>query len=206
MPKGKFIVFEGIDGSGKSTQIQLLNEKLTKRSTYAYLTCEPSNRPIGQLIRKILHKEIQTTNDVLAGLYFSDRLDHLKNAEDGILQKLEEGIMVISDRYYMSSLAYNSLNSSIFWVFELNKICMETLRPDLTIYLDLSVEESLSRIKVGRESEELFDKNDVLKRVKSNYEEAIKLLSPQEKIITINADQDPEWIGAEIWEEVEKIA
>ena len=205
MPKGKFVVFEGIDGSGKSTQIQLLIDRLADMGVTPYSTCEPSERPIGKLIRKILYKEIETSNDVLAGLYFADRLDHLKNKEDGIIQKIEQGMMVISDRYYMSSLAYNSLTSSMEWVYELNRRCMETLRPDLTIYLDLSVETALTRIKAGRDIEELFDKKDLLFKITSNYRNAIDMLSSSEKIAIVNANQDPEWVHAEIWNLVDNL-
>jgi len=205
MQRGKFIVIEGIDGSGKSTQIEMLQEKLSLQNKLTYATCEPSDRPIGKLIRRILRKEITTTNDVLAGLYFSDRLDHLENTEDGILMKLRKGITVICDRYYMSSLAYNSLKSPMSWVYDLNSKCMEIQRPDLTLYLDLSVQESLRRINNGRSSTELFEKEDILTKIKNNYNKAIDLLHSDEKIVVINSDQDPELVHLEILDQVDKI-
>lgn len=203
MEKGKFIVLEGIDGSGKSTQIEILAEELKKRGEKVYITREPSDRPIGKLIRKILRKEIKTSNDTLAGLYAADRIDHLDNKEDGMLMKLEKGITVLCDRYYLSSLAYNSLNSPMSWVLSLNQKCIDTLRPDLIIYLDIPVKESLRRIAKGRESTDLFEKEDILNQVKSNYSKAMDLL-PEENIKIVNADQDPELIKAEIWTAVQK--
>jgi dTMP kinase len=205
MQKGKFIVFEGIDGSGKSTQIQLLKDRLTKQNMKVYCTMEPSERPIGKLIRKILQKKIITTRDALAGLYMSDRLDHLNNDEDGIMKKLNAGITVICDRYYMSSLAYNSIGTSIDWVYMLNEKCMNILRPDITIYLELSVKESLDRIANGRDQSELFEKKEILELVKDNYKEAMKRLAPFEKISILKAAGDPEWIHANILKEVENI-
>ena len=205
MNKGKFIVFEGIDGSGKTTQIQLLKDALQLKGILIYNTCEPSERPIGKLIRKVLKKEIKTTNDVLAALYLSDRLDHLQNDEDGIVIKLNAGITVISDRYYMSSMAYNSLKSPMSWVYDLNKKAMDIYRPDITIYLKLEVSKSLHRINSGRETTELFEKEDVLTQVSNNYDQAIELLHPHEKIVIINADQDPELIHAEIIEAISSI-
>ncbi|MEE9373162.1 MAG: dTMP kinase [Saprospiraceae bacterium] len=203
--EGKFIVIEGTDGSGKSTQITLLREKIEKENLSIHTTQEPTERPIGKLIRQVLAHKFSTTNDVLAGLYFSDRLDHLTNDEDGILQHLANGTSVIADRYYLSSLAYNSLNSTIEWVYHLNEKCMNLRRPDLTIFLDLEVGESLRRIQQGRETIDLFEKEDVLTQIKKNYLLAIDMLSPNERIIKIDASKDPELIHAEIWELVDNI-
>lgn len=198
MKSAKFIVFEGIDGSGKSTQIELLSHHLKDNEVDIYCTMEPSERPIGRLIRKILKKEITTTHDVIAGLYMADRLDHLNNHEDGIIKKMGEGTSVISDRYYLSSLAYNSLTTSLKWVYELNARAMDLLQADVTFYLDLDVNESLHRINTGRSSSELFEKKEILEQVKSNYEQAIQMRSPHEKIIRIDANRDPELVHADI--------
>ena len=87
MGKGIFIAFEGIDGSGKSTQIQLLNEKIKEKGIRCYQTCEPSSGPIGSLTRQILTGRIKTDNRVVAAMFAADRLDHLLNDVDGIAKK-----------------------------------------------------------------------------------------------------------------------
>ena len=157
------------------------------------------------MIRKILRKEIIVSSEALAGLYMADRLDHLSNVDDGIIQKLEEGFTVICDRYYMSSLAYNSLTTSISWVIDLNKKAMETLRPHMTIFLDIPVDESINRITKGRETPELFEQKEILEKVRANYLEAIVQLSPYEHIVTIDANQEPDKVHQDIRNEVEKV-
>ena len=103
MSKGIFIAFEGIDGSGKSTQIQMLTNRIQEEGIRCYQTCEPSGGPIGSLTRQILTGRIKTDNRVIAAMFAADRLDHLLNEVDGIVAKIEDGITVITDRYYFSS-------------------------------------------------------------------------------------------------------
>ena len=105
MGKGKFIALEGIDGSGKSTQIQYLAERLKEREIRCYTTFEPTYSPIGAVIHQILSGRVKTDNRALAALFVADRMDHLLNEVNGIAPMLEEGITVISDRYYFSSYA-----------------------------------------------------------------------------------------------------
>ena len=94
--KGKFIVFEGIDGSGKSTQINFLVNKLKEAGISYYTTAEPSDGPIGVMIRQILTGERKMDNKVIAALFAADRLDHILNEENGILNKIENGILYYS--------------------------------------------------------------------------------------------------------------
>ena len=98
--KGKFIAFEGIDGSGKSTQIQLLNDKLKAEGIYCYTTMEPTDSPIGSLIRQILTGRIKTDNKAIAALFAADRLDHILNDDNGILTKILNGTTVITSRLH----------------------------------------------------------------------------------------------------------
>ena len=106
MRKNLFLAFEGIDGSGKSTQSKLLAEKLKEKGLNVYHTTEPTDSPIGAMIRKIFRHEMEADHRTIAGLYVADRLDHLTNSKNGLIKKLEEGYIVISDRYYFSSYAY----------------------------------------------------------------------------------------------------
>jgi len=79
---GKFIVFEGIDGSGKTTQIELLKSKLQSIGQNVHMTTEPTDRSVGRLIRQILRKEINTSEETLAALFVADRLDHIQNEDE----------------------------------------------------------------------------------------------------------------------------
>ena len=108
--RGRFIVFEGIDGSGKTTQIQLLKNRLQQEGIECYSTREPTDSPIGSLIHQIMTGRVRSDNKVIAALFVADRLDHLLNPTDGILEKIGSGISVISDRYYFSSYAYHSID------------------------------------------------------------------------------------------------
>ncbi len=106
---GVLIAFEGIDGSGKSTQIRLLAERLREKRISFYTTMEPSDAPIGSMIRQILTGRMQADPKVIAALFTADRLDHLLNDVNGVVRKIENGTVVLMDRYYFSSYAYQSV-------------------------------------------------------------------------------------------------
>ena len=118
--KGNFIAFEGIDGSGKSTQIGLLAERLKKEGVCCYTTMEPTNAPVGSLVRQVMTGRIRMDNKAIAALFAADRLDHLLNEVDGIASKIEEGTTVLTDRYYFSSYAYHSVDVPMEWVIRAN--------------------------------------------------------------------------------------
>ncbi|MBP9197347.1 MAG: dTMP kinase, partial [Saprospiraceae bacterium] len=101
--KNLFIAFEGIDGSGKSTQVKLLAEYLAQSGHKVYTTFEPTDSRIGVMIRDIFNHRMEGDQRVIAALFAADRLNHLLNSQDGILKKLKEGYTVITDRYYFSS-------------------------------------------------------------------------------------------------------
>lgn len=203
--KGKFFVIEGLDGSGKSSQLALLEKQLIAQGEECYVTCEPSDRPIGRLIRDVLEKRLVVTPDTLAALFLADRLDHIQNDEDGILKHLNAGVHVISDRYYWSSYAYHSLDVDIKWVIELNRAASKILRPDITVFLDLTADISFDRITANRESQDLFEKKELLQRVRDNYHHAFKLLRKEEKFAILDADKTIIELAEEIWYTIEPI-
>ena len=203
--KGEFIVIEGLDGSGKSSQLALLEKQLVAQGEPVYITCEPSERPIGKLIRDVLEKRLVVTPDTLAAMFLADRLDHIQNDENGILKHLKEGVHVISDRYYWSSYAYHSLDVDIKWVIELNRAASKILRPDITIFLDLPADISYERITANRESKDLFEKKELLQRVRDNYHHAFKLLRKEEKYAILDADKTINKLAEEIWYTIEPI-
>lgn len=192
MSRGKFIVFEGIDGSGKSTQLDLLKSYLVSKGLKVYVTTEPSSREIGKLIRRILTKEITVSEETLAALFVADRLDHIQNEDDGMLHYLDQGYCVLSDRYYWSSFAYHGLHMPIQQVVEMNDICHKLLKPDLTVYLDLSAEESMNRILMRNEQLEKFEKLEFLQKIRQNYFIAFEKYSKDLAIKVVDANQSVE--------------
>lgn len=204
MSKGKFIVFEGIDGSGKTTQLKLLSKRLEGEGIPCCNTFEPTDSPFGSLIHQCMTGRIQTDEKTIACLFAADRLDHLNNKTNGILEKINNGITVISDRYYFSSYAYHAVHMPMGWVIETNKPSAEALRPDLNIFLDIDPKESLKRI-TSRSSIERYEKIDILTKVRQKYFEAFDLLKNQERVEIIQAGDSPQTIGEQIFDIVIKL-
>lgn len=190
--KGKFIVFEGIDGSGKSTQLHFVHNYLKTRGYKVYVTTEPTDRPIGKLIRKVLKNELTVSEETLAALFVADRLDHIQNEVDGLAAKLDEGIYVLSDRYYWSSYAYHGLHLTLDKVVAMNDICHQLLSPDITIYLDLTAEQSMQRILVRNEQKEKFEKLELLQKIRQNYLLAFRNHHQELSVEVIDASQSVE--------------
>ncbi len=196
--RGRFIVFEGIDGSGKSTQARLLAEYLQFTNKQVYLTREPTTRPIGVLIRQALSGDFEVAESTMAAMFLADRLDHIQNDVDGILKALGQGIDVITDRYFWSSFAYHSLTLDMEWVVSIHKKVMELCPPDITIYLDLEVANSLQRIDNRNEATEIFENEETLTKVSNNYKEAFSKYGKGMNIKFINANQKIDTIQQEI--------
>ncbi len=198
MNKNLFIAFEGIDGSGKSTQVKLLAERLTKEGHKVYSTFEPTDSDIGKLIRNIFSHKTQANHQTIAALFLADRFHHLLNKTDGLLKKLEDGYTVITDRYYFSSYAYHSVHMPMDWVIDINAPCTKLLRPDLNIYIDISPEESMNRITKAREKAELYETLENLTNVRNKYMEAFELKKTDEKVFITNGDRKPDLIAKDI--------
>ena len=155
-----YIVFEGIDGAGKSTQIQLLKEWLEDNGLEVETMVEPTDSEVGKLIRKILQRPDATTDRVqktLGLLFAADRMLIMDNLAD-------ENKVGISDRSFISSLAYQEPAD---WISVLNKYAK---KPDLLLLLDLDVKTSVSRTS----GEDTFENEEFLTNVKSNYLELVK--------------------------------
>jgi len=203
--KGRFIVFEGIDGSGKSTQLELLGKRFEENNISFYETREPSNSPMGRLIREFLRGEKKTDNKAIAALFVSDRLDHLLNEENGLETKIESGENVICDRYYFSSYAYHSVDMDMDWVISANSVCADILKPDVTIFIDITPETAMERISKGRESTELFETKERLTLVREKYMEAFDKLKDKENILIIDGNKSPEEISDEVWSKIKHL-
>lgn len=200
--RGKFIAFEGIDGSGKSTQITLLEKKLKEQGIPVYLTREPTDGPYGAMLHTIMTGRLDACEETIAALYVADRMDHIKNTRNGLLKKIEAGITVITDRYYFSSYAYQGAHMSMDWTIMANSVCADALRPDLNLFLDLEPEVSYQRICQNRTDFEIYEKLDNLKRTREKYMEAFSKLKDQEKVAVILANETVEEIQEQIWKQV----
>ena len=202
--KGKLIALEGIDGSGKSTQARLLAERMRREGIACYATMEPTDSPIGSLIRQIMTGRVRTDNRVIAPLFAADRLDHLLNEVNGILHKVEEGIAVITDRYYFSSYAYQGVDLPMEWVIQANKLSSDILRPDVTVFLDISPKLALERISRNRFRQELFEEGARLIQVREKYMEAFGALEGVERVAVLDGNGSPQEIAEALWDEVRK--
>ena len=202
MKKGRFIVFEGIDGAGKTTQIELLTKRLSQNGEVVNVSAEPTDNESGKALRRALSGKEPRTECEMAVMFVFDRIGH--NAQ--IEKLLSEGITVISDRYYYSSLAYQGKATDYAWVRSMNIDCPEIRRPDVCIYLDLTPEESLARISKGRESMEIYENLEKLTEVRNSFFSVIDdLRADGENIFTVNANRSIEDISDEIFDIVAKI-
>ena len=185
-----FIAFEGLDGSGSSTQAKLLKEYLEKEGKKVILTKEPTDsEPLGVLIRDALQHKYSFSPTALQLLFCADRAEHFKSIIQPALEKNE---IVITDRYLFSTLAYGSLNCDFDWLTALNR---PFPNPDVTFLLKLEPEICLQRIASRGSKTELFEKKETLKKVWEGYE---KVASQYLNIVIIDASQAIEDIAKEI--------
>lgn len=203
--KGIFIVFEGIDGAGKTTQVDLLAQNLASLGREVSLSAEPTTLATGKAIRRALSGEEKKSECEMAAMFVLDRIAHNINSETGIRALTERGIDVISDRYYYSSLAYQGTATDYEWVKAMNINSPEIRRPDLCIYLDLLPEQSLERISRGRESFEIYENLEKLTAVRAKFLSVVEdLRRDGESIYVVNAARAAEDIAKEIFEIVKK--
>ena len=204
MDKGKLIVFEGTDGSGKSTQIKLLAKYLKAKGIECLLTHEPTDSPFGALLRACLTGRIEADERAIAAMFAADRLDHVSNGINGIRKQLDAGISVLCDRFYFSSLAYNGGLVPAEWVAQLNAPVMEMCRPDLTVFIDLTPEESMKRVSRRGETER-YESLETLTKVREAYFDAFRRFGAEEQIVVIRSEEDRDRTQANIRREVGKL-
>ena len=206
MERGRLIVFEGIDGAGTTTQSALLHETLEASFGRCLLTREPSDGPVGMLIRQVLRGRLRGGDGSggtspfdarsLALLFAADRLDHLYGE---VVPALKAGVHVISDRYLLSSLAYQSLDMELAWIREINRLAA---RPDLTILLDVPAREALQRLQISRAGSELFEKPEALERVAETYR-SLASHGGGRSVVTINGVGTVDAVRRAVWKAVQ---
>ena len=197
----RFIVFEGIDGAGKTTQINLLRERLEKRGIFCKITAEPTDLPSGKEIRRALSGELKKTPMQMAEMFAYDRALHNTHGESGINKMQDEGFSVISDRYYYSSLAYQGAALGYETVARLNLENPDIRMPDLCIFLDLSPEKSLERIGERGEAKEIYENFDYLTRTRAMFFDVFDRLRERgERITVIDASGSVEEVAEKVFE------
>ncbi len=176
-----FIVFEGIDGSGKTTLSKKLAEFLLSKGIKTVWTKEPYSETIRELLKT---KDLSPWGET--HLFLADRDLHLKEL---IKPYLEKGYTVISDRFYLSTLAYQGYGRGLDLnrLREMNDNIRGDLKPDLTILLDLNVDIALERIKKDRKSTDRFEKKEFLERVRKGF---LELSNNENNIIILKGDRN----------------
>ena len=195
--KGKFIVIEGLDGSGSSTQVMRVANFLKERNEKIHITKEPTNSLIGGLIRGQLTGDWKSSPECLQLLFAADRAHHL---EKEIIPLLKKGINIISDRYFFSTIAFGSTEiKDKKWLIEIND---RFLLPDLTILVKVSPKVCIERIKESRFQIELFEKEKKLQETWDNYK---KLAKEFDNVEIINGEREVGEISYEIINLIEKL-
>ncbi|MGN0179929.1 MAG: dTMP kinase [Monoglobaceae bacterium] len=188
---GKFIVVEGLDGSGKSTQIAMMKAELERRGLRVYVTAEPTDFETGVYIRRILSESLDKDMYLQAALFLADRLEHITHPGHGIKRYLDDGYVVICDRYYFSSFAYQGTASDIEWVMKINLDCEKMIKPDLCLFLDVNPDTCKKRIDTVRETAELYEKDvNTMRKIRDNFLNVFGRLSDTHKIEIIDSNAD----------------
>ena len=205
MADGRFVVLEGIDGAGTTTQIGALAQRLKAEGLAVRSTREPSDGPIGTMCRQVLSGRIVTPNKIaphwstMALLFAADRMDHV---EAEIEPFVANGGVVLSDRYDASSLAYQSVSSgsggekAVEWIREINR---HARRPDLTIVLDLPADVAAKRREGRGEAVQLYEQNEVQRQLAIFYRELARHM-PNDRIVIVDGTGSVEDVAARVYE------
>jgi dTMP kinase len=206
--RGRFVVIEGIDGAGTTTQARLLGERLRAAGRRVHVTAEPSGGPVGALVRQVLSGRLRGRApdgafdaEALALLFAADRLDH---ARAEILPARSAGIDVVSDRYTLSSLAYQSLTTGeARWIAAING---RAPAPDVTILLRVAPAVAFARRRAASHAREIFEEAAFQRRVAAAYERAAGVLRRRgERVEILDGGESPEAVAVAIDRIVEKV-
>jgi dTMP kinase len=201
---GRFVVLEGIDGSGTTTQVARLADRLRTARVQVRATHEPSDGPVGTLVRQVLTGRIIVPGGrapgwaTMALLFAADRMDHV---ESEIEPFVSAGGVIVSDRYDASSLAYQSVSSgteardAVEWIRSLNRYVR---RPDVTIVLDLQPEEAAERRLRRGEAAQLYEQNEVQRALSVFYRDLARHM-PHDRIVVIDGSGSIEEVHARVW-------
>ncbi len=203
--RGAFIVLEGIDGAGKTTHLARLKKRLAENGRKVYSTAEPTPGAVGGLIRDTLSGYTVRPATELAALFLADRINHNENPVNGIKKMLDSGYDVLCDRYYYSSLAYQGVGTDLKWLMDCNIGCPSITKPDICIFLDLPASVSANRIASTRATTEIFETEEMIRRIKHRFADVFRLLNSEENIRIVNTDRPADSVGDEIYGLVSEI-
>jgi dTMP kinase len=199
-----FVVFEGLDGSGTSTQLRLLEQKLAGRGLNgpAFITTfEPTGGAIGKLIRSVLKKELVIRADTLARLFAADRGEHLY-AADGIIERCRRNELVICDRYTLSSLVYQGIECGMELPRSLNEAFPA---PELLLFFDIDPCLAQQRM-AARPSLEIFEHIEFQEKVRKQYHALFgEYRKAGVRVEIIDASQSVEKVAESVWSEIAKM-
>lgn len=191
----KFVVFEGIDGAGTSTQIEMLKKNPLAKNFF--FTAEPSEGATGLFLREILAGKAEVSPETAAYLFAADRAEHLWG-KGGISEQVEGGKIVVCDRYIFSSLAYQGTTCG--------EILPKTINspfplPEILFFFEISAEDSMARIEKRGERREIYEKREMLSKTAERYRKVISEYKSQNemKIVELDASLPKEKIAEQIW-------
>lgn len=196
----RLIVLEGLDGAGTTSQAKRLCQALSDRGIANHLTRQPSDGPIGKVLRQMLTghhlmADGKAPNQGVFGLLFAaDRMDHLQREVE---PALAEGRVVVSDRWYHSSFAYQGTDADATWISTLNE---RARVPHLTLFLQVAPEVAAHRRMLAGRVQELFEDLPMQQRVAAGYQRVNAALAPTQRIDIIDGEQSIETVWQTIWQ------
>lgn len=189
--QGLLIAIEGIDGAGTSTQMAGMAAHIARRGREAITTAEPSKGPLGLLLRRGLRGEIPMDEASLALLFAADRLHHVREV---VAPALARGVLALSDRYVMSSYAYQASALDLAWIQEINR---QARPPDVSIFFRVGAKTAAARRLARGGTPEHFDALARQERVAAAYERALALPGVGE-VRVIDAEPGPEEVARQV--------
>jgi dTMP kinase len=208
MMRGHLIVFEGVDGSGTTTQAEQLRRRFAERGLPAHVTAQPSKGPVGSLIRQVLTGRLVLRGSkslgwsTMALLFAADRQDH---QESEIEPNLRDSVNVICDRYVPSSVIYQSVTAdwdeAADWILELNR---HIRQPDLVFHLKVSPEDAMKRRERRTDRAEIYDDPRLQQLLAEEYDRLGELI-PDVEVVTLDGSRSVEEVAEEAWTHVERL-
>jgi dTMP kinase len=200
-----FTVFEGADGSGTSTQLRLLADRFDRLEGRPvpplFTTFEPTDSPIGRLLRSGLKGETPLKSETIAYLFAADRNEHIFGPE-GIAVRCQRGELVVQDRYTASSLVYQGITCGDELPARLNR---DFPVPELLLYFDIDSETAQRRM-AGRETREIYEYLDFQIKVRERYKALLTRFEEEgSRLVVIDASLSPREVADEVWREIQKM-